>query len=77
MPAMLPSLRFLAPLAGLAALAALPALAAGPAAPKVAPAAHAAHPRSALPWIEDDYPGALARAKQRKVPLFVESWAPW
>ena len=30
-----------------------------------------------LPWIEDDYPKALAEAKQRKLPMFVEVWAPW
>jgi hypothetical protein len=30
-----------------------------------------------LPWIEDDYPGAVTRAKARKLPIFVESWAPW
>jgi hypothetical protein len=30
-----------------------------------------------LPFIEDDYARALADAKQRNVPLFVEAWAPW
>ena len=30
-----------------------------------------------LPWIVDDYERALATAKTRKVPLFIESWAPW
>ena len=30
-----------------------------------------------LPWIKDDYPKALAEAKQRKLPMFVEVWAPW
>jgi hypothetical protein len=38
-------------------------------------------PRSAspdaLPFIEDDYPRALALAKDRHVPLFVDGWAPW
>ena len=34
-------------------------------------------PRPALPWIEDDYAGAVAAAKARKLPIFVESWAPW
>lgn len=33
--------------------------------------------RSILPWIEDDFERALAEAKERTVPLFVESWAPW
>ncbi len=31
----------------------------------------------ALPFIEDDYPRALAEARERKVPLFVDSWATW
>ncbi len=31
----------------------------------------------ALPFIEDDYPRALAEARRRKVPLFVDAWAPW
>ena len=30
-----------------------------------------------LPFIEDDYKTALARAKSKNVPLFVEAWAPW
>lgn len=30
-----------------------------------------------LPFIEDDYPRALAEARARKVPLFVDAWAPW
>jgi len=33
--------------------------------------------RMVLPFIEDDYPRAVAQAKARKVPIFVESWAPW
>jgi hypothetical protein len=32
---------------------------------------------SVLPWIHDDYPKAVALAKARKVPIFVECWAPW
>lgn len=32
---------------------------------------------AALPFIADDYPTALAEARARKLPLFVESWAPW
>ncbi len=28
-------------------------------------------------WISDDYPRALAEAKARKVPIFVDAWAPW
>jgi hypothetical protein len=27
--------------------------------------------------IEDDWPRALAEAKARDVPLFVDAWAPW
>jgi hypothetical protein len=30
-----------------------------------------------LPFIQDNYPQALAQAKQRKQPIFVECWAPW
>lgn len=30
-----------------------------------------------LPFIEDDYPRALAEARARKLPLFVDVWAPW
>jgi len=36
-----------------------------------------AKPAQVLPWIEDDYPRAVAEAKARQVPIFVESWAPW
>lgn len=42
----------------------------------LAPAAGTAH-RTALPFIEDDYGKALAEAKARNLPLFVEMWAPW
>jgi hypothetical protein len=27
--------------------------------------------------IEDDFPRALAEAKARDLPLFVDAWAPW
>jgi len=30
-----------------------------------------------LPFTNDDYNEALSLAKQRKLPLFVEVWAPW
>lgn len=30
-----------------------------------------------LPWIANDYEKAATLAKSRKVPLFVEAWAPW
>lgn len=32
---------------------------------------------SGLPFIHDDYGKGLAEAKQRKLPIFVECWAPW
>lgn len=28
-------------------------------------------------WISDDWPRALSEAKARKVPIFVDAWAPW
>jgi len=34
-------------------------------------------PEPGLPFIEDDYAGALAEARERGTPLFIESWAPW
>src|SRR5579884_3014204 len=30
-----------------------------------------------LPFIEDDWPRALAEAKKSGKPIFVDSWAPW
>jgi len=33
--------------------------------------------RTVLPFIADDYTKAVAEARARKVPLFIESWAPW
>ena len=30
-----------------------------------------------LPFVEDDYSKALAAAKTKHVPIFVEAWAPW
>jgi len=40
-----------------------------------APGARGARP--VLPWIADDYGKALAEARARKLPIFIESWAPW
>ena len=40
-------------------------------------AAAAVPARAELPFIDDDYPRALAEARARKQPLFVEAWAPW
>ena len=53
------------------------ALAAGIAITASAAGATAPSPRSSVPFIEDDYPGALAQARAKKVPIFVEAWAPW
>jgi uncharacterized protein YceK len=61
------------------ALAAVALLAAGCASvptrtmPKPAPESRP----HALPFVEDDYARALADARARSVPLFVEAWAPW
>jgi len=56
-----PALAFLA----FAAVAAAPADPATPGA------------REVVPFIADDYARALAQARARRVPLFIESWAPW
>ena len=34
-------------------------------------------PVRVLPWIQDDYTRAVAQARARKLPIFVEAWAPW
>ena len=31
----------------------------------------------AVPFIEDDFATAVALAKARGVPIFVDAWAPW
>ncbi|MEY4374714.1 MAG: hypothetical protein RL760_881 [Candidatus Eisenbacteria bacterium] len=57
-------------------LAALPATAApARSAAKAHSTASAWHP--AVPFIEDDFGRALALAKSRKLPVFIEGWAPW
>jgi hypothetical protein len=33
--------------------------------------------KTGLPFMNDNYPKALAEAKQGKLPIFVECWAPW
>ena len=33
--------------------------------------------KPAVPIIEDDFGRALALAKERKLPVFIEGWAPW
>jgi hypothetical protein len=30
-----------------------------------------------LPFIEDDFQAAVARARTKNAPIFVEAWAPW
>ena len=32
---------------------------------------------SVLPFLSNDYSRAAAEARARKVPMFVEAWAPW
>ena len=49
-------------------LLALSAAAAVPSAPAKKPV---------LPFIEDDYARALSEARAKKLPLFIEAWAPW
>ena len=44
-----------------------PAVAGAPSAPA----------KSVLPFISDDYTTALTQARARKLPLFIEAWAPW
>ncbi len=41
------------------------------------PEASAPAEAEALHFIENDYPRALAEAKTRGVPVFVDVWAPW
>ncbi len=33
--------------------------------------------RAELPFIENDYAKAIAQARAKNGPLFVEAWAPW
>ena len=33
--------------------------------------------KEVLPFIENDYSKAVARAKSANLPLFVDAWAPW
>ena len=37
----------------------------------------ASEARASLPFVEDDYARALAQARARNVPIFLEAWAPW
>jgi hypothetical protein len=40
-------------------------------------AAVSASSNAVLPFIADDYPTALAQARAKKLPIFVDVWAPW
>ncbi len=40
-------------------------------------AAPIARATEVLPFIDNDYTKAVAQAKAKNVPLFVEVWAPW
>ncbi len=33
--------------------------------------------KEVLPFVENDYAKAIARAKAKNLPLFVDAWAPW
>jgi hypothetical protein len=33
--------------------------------------------KEAVPFIEDDFAKAVASAKAKKQPIFVDAWAPW
>lgn len=59
-------------LAALVSSAAPAQMSAAPAAP-----AKAAAKPEVLPFISDDYARAVAEAKARGVPIFIEAWAPW
>jgi hypothetical protein len=63
--------------ATLVVLASVAALAAMDAAPVATPAAASVAAKHVLPFIADDYTRAVAEARARKVPLFIEAWAPW
>ncbi|HVP15047.1 MAG TPA: hypothetical protein VMS88_05860 [Terriglobales bacterium] len=53
-------------------------LAAAPASAARAPARpQASASRMVLPFVQDDYTRAVAEARARRVPLFIEAWAPW
>lgn len=41
------------------------------------PTAKNGGPTWSIPFLEDDYPAALAQARSKKEPLFVKIWSPW
>jgi hypothetical protein len=57
-------------------LAATPRAASSHPAASTSPAT-STEPRFAVPFIADDYAKALHEARARKVPIFIEAWAPW
>lgn len=36
-----------------------------------------ANAKEVLPFVENDYAKAVARASSKNLPLFVDAWAPW
>ena len=40
-------------------------------------APHAPGKQAAVPFIHDDYSKALTEGRARKIPIFVDTWAPW
>ena len=54
-----------------------PAATRAPAPSRATKSAVPASVRHTLPFLSDDYDRAVAEAKSRQVPIFVESWAPW
>jgi multisubunit Na+/H+ antiporter MnhG subunit len=66
-----------APRPALLVVASLLALSGALATPRAAHAVTTAAASETVPWIADDYAKALAEARARRVPIFVESWAPW
>jgi hypothetical protein len=58
-------------------LAAAPVRAAGASAGRPPTRPQPSASRMVLPFVQDDYTRAVAEARARKVPLFVEAWAPW
>ena len=61
----------------LAALVAVPTAARSAPARAARPAAATSAWKPVVPFIEDDFGRALALAKERKLPVFIEGWAPW
>ncbi len=48
-----------------------------PAPPPAGDACGKTEQKGAIRWFEDDWAGAVACAKQRKVPIVLDLWAPW